>query len=151
MTMTREEAIKELYAWLDGCCGDEEIEPAREAFKMAIEALRAQDVTDTNVGDMVYRQAAIDAMINSRSNADVTLVPGSYTNGWRDGRKLLLDELLQVVFELPSVQPEIVRCKECKYGIQDEDERWYCRSFGCQVGDEDGSGFCADAERKNNV
>ena len=42
MTMTREEAIKELYAWLDGCCGDEEIEPAREAFRMAIEALRSK-------------------------------------------------------------------------------------------------------------
>ena len=52
---------------------------------------------------------------------------------------------------LPSAQPEIIYCKECKYGVQDEDERWYCRSFGCQVGDEDGSGFCADAERKNNV
>lgn len=63
MTMTREEAIKELYAWLDGCCGDEEIEPAREAFRMAIEALRVQDVTDTNVGTKdgrtIYRQAAI--------------------------------------------------------------------------------------------
>lgn len=57
--------------------------------------------------DLIYRQAAIDAMINSRSNADVTLVPGSYTNGWRDGRKLLLDELLQVVFELPSAQPDV--------------------------------------------
>ena len=57
--------------------------------------------------DLIYRQAAIDAMINSRSNADVTLVPGSYTNGWRDGRKLLLDELLQVIFELPSAQLEV--------------------------------------------
>lgn len=66
--------------------------------------------------DLISRQAAIDAMINSRSNADVTLVPGSYTNGWRDGRKLLLDELLQVVFELPSAQPgEDIRamCGEC--------------------------------------
>jgi hypothetical protein len=56
--------------------------------------------------DLISRQTAIDAMINSRSNADVTLVPGSYTNGWIDGRKLLLDELLQVVFELPSAQPK---------------------------------------------
>lgn len=94
MTMTREEAIKELYAWLDGCCGDEEIEPAREAFRMAIEALRGQDVPDTNVGDMVYRQAAIDAL--------------DYING--------VEEVLKA---LPSAQPErepakFIRWMECK-------------------------------------
>ena len=47
--------------------------------------------------------------------------------------------------ELPSAQPEIIHCKECKYGVQDEDKRWYCRSLGCQIGNEDGSGYCADA------
>ena len=50
--------------------------------------------------------------------------------------------------DLPSVQPEIIHCKECKYGVQDEDKRWYCRGLGCQVGEADGSGFCADAERR---
>lgn len=73
--------------------------------------------------DCISRQAAIDAMINSRSNADVTLVPGSYTNGWRDGRKLLLDELLQVVFELPSAQPEPNYdewCTDCKEYDQEQ-------------------------------
>ena len=43
---------------------------------------------------------------------------------------------------------EVIRCKDCEYGEQDEDGRWYCRSFGCQVGDADGNGFCADAERR---
>jgi hypothetical protein len=69
------------------------------------------------MSDLIDRQAAIDAMINSRSNADVTLVPGSYTNGWIDGRKQLLDELLQVIFELPSAQPEPEEfewCRDCK-------------------------------------
>ena len=52
--------------------------------------------------------------------------------------------------ELPSAQPEIIHCKECKYGVQDEDKRWYCRGLGCQVGEADGSGFCADAERRTD-
>ena len=52
--------------------------------------------------------------------------------------------------ELPSAQPEIIHCKECKYGVQDEDKRWYCRSLGCQIGNEDGSGYCADAERRTD-
>lgn len=74
--------------------------------KMFHSGVNVDNIVSDETTDIIYRQAAIDAMINSRSNADVTLVPGSYTNGWRDGRKLLLDELLQVVFELPSVQPE---------------------------------------------
>ena len=50
--------------------------------------------------------------------------------------------------EQPSAQPEIIRCKDCEYGEQDEVGRWFCRSLGCQIGNEDGSGFCADAERR---
>ena len=52
--------------------------------------------------------------------------------------------------DLPSVQPEIVRCKDCKYGGQDEAGRWFCISLGCQIGNEDGSGYCADAERRTD-
>ena len=49
---------------------------------------------------------------------------------------------------LPPAQPEIVRCKDCEYGKQDEVGRWFCWSLGCQIGDEDGSGYCANAERR---
>ena len=62
--------------------------------------------------------------------------------------KDLFDAIEYELGNLPPAQLEIIRCRECEYGEQDEDGWWYCRSFGCQVGDEDGSGFCADAERK---
>ena len=52
---------------------------------------------------------------------------------------------------LPSAEPKIIRCKCCEYGDQDEAGRWFCRSLGCQIGDEDGSGFCADAERRKDA
>ena len=45
---------------------------------------------------------------------------------------------------------EIVRCKDCEYGKQDLVGRWFCRSLGCQIGNEDGSGYCADAERRTD-
>lgn len=45
---------------------------------------------------------------------------------------------------------EIIRCKDCKFGEQDEVGRWFCRSLGCQIGNEDGSGYCADAERRTD-
>ena len=51
----------------------------------------------------------------------------------------------------PTIEPEIVRCKDCEYGKQDEYGRWYCRGLGYQIGDEDGRGFCSDAERKKYV
>lgn len=62
--------------------------------------------------------------------------------------KDLFDAIEYELGNLPPAQSEIIHCRECEYGVQDEDGWWYCRSFGCQVGDEDGSGFCADAERK---
>lgn len=58
-----------------------------------------------------------------------------------------LNRSIGYLMRLPSAQPEIVRCRDCKYGELDDD-RWYCRSLGCQIGNEDGSGFCADAERR---
>ena len=45
---------------------------------------------------------------------------------------------------------EIVRCKDCKYGEQDDIGRWFCNDLGCQIGSEDGSGYCANAERRTD-
>lgn len=70
-------------------------------------------------------------------------------NPSRDGKECArIRWLIGILSNALTIELEIVRCKDCEYGEQDEDGWWYCRSFGCQVGDEDGSGFCADAERK---
>lgn len=95
---------------------------------------RTEERTETHACDLISRQAAIDAL-------HMHLM---YRMG-TDSNKKRLDEWIN---NLPSAQPEIIHCKECKYGVQDEDKRWYCRGFGCQVGEADGSGFCADAERR---
>lgn len=51
-----------------------------------------------------------------------------------------------------SAQPEIIHCKDCKYGEQDKDGWWYCGEFGCVFGDgEKGDGFCSDAERREDA
>lgn len=49
--------------------------------------------------DTVYRQQAIDALMDL--NAD-------YRVSWKDAVIDMLDDL-------PSAQPEIVRCKDCKW------------------------------------
>lgn len=59
------------------------------------------------------------------------------------------EEMFGIIDRQPTVDAvEVVRCKDCVYGEQDDIGRWFCNDIGCQVGDEDGSGFCADAERK---
>lgn len=88
--------------------------------------------------DTIYRQDAIDALKD---------VSEHYTDKGREWHPHV-DFMVEAIQDLPSAQPEIIHCKECKYGVQDEDKRWYCRGLGCQVGEADGSGFCADAERR---
>ena len=87
------------------------------------------------MNDLISRQAAIDIFDDYNVS-----VENGYLEAYSRDRKRLC--------ELPSAQPAIIRCKECIYGEQDDDGWWYCRNFGCQVGNEDGSGFCADAERR---
>ena len=91
--------------------------------------------------DLISRQAAIDAL-----DGEITVTGRVNAEAVRGYANLVCDRIKR----LPSAQPEIIHCKECKYGVQDEDKRWYCRGLGCQVGEADGSGFCADAERRTN-
>ena len=88
------------------------------------------------IGDRIYVRGYIDEI---RKDTVIVRNDGGYFG-------TIPSEV--ITGELPSAQPEIIHCKECKYGVQDEDKRWYCRGFGCQVGEADGSGFCADAERR---
>ena len=62
-----------------------------EALEMAIKALRAQDVPDTNVGDMIYRQDAIDIVV---------FECGEWTG--------LAKEISKQLSQLPSAQADAV-------------------------------------------
>ena len=99
--MTRQEAIDVLTedypdAWYE--------EDLREAFDMAIEALKA-DVPGTNDGDMISRKAAIEALKEAFNPSITNFVKA----------KIAIDKL-------PSAQPEIIRCKDCKYWQDQEEE-----------------------------
>lgn len=103
------------------------------------------------MNDLISRQAAIDAILAVTGNSSVRelyehVQEQGLSDMWSGGVNAAID----IIIAVPPAQPEIIHCKECEHGVQDEDERWYCRGFGCQVGDEDGSGFCADAERKGS-
>lgn len=83
------------------------------------------------MSDLIDREAAVDAIYHHLPSVSRT-------------------RARTMLHEVPSAQPEIIRCKDCEYGEQDEVGRWFCRSLGCQIGNEDGSGYCADAERRTD-
>ena len=77
-----------------------------------IQDLPYADVPDTNVGDMISRQAAIDAVQKT----------------WISGTSLCkADEATDIINNLPSEDVvEVVRCKDCKNWEVGEDNGFYC-------------------------
>lgn len=47
-----------------------------------------------------------------------------------------------------EIQPEIIRCKDCKYWRMDLEGERYCACIVGVLGCDDGSGYCSDAERR---
>ena len=84
------------------------------------------------MSDLIDRQAAIEAICKASCGASCGMP---------------CDEIFALE-ELSSSQQELIRCKDCEYGVKDDNGEWYCRGFGCRVGDEDGNGFCSDGERR---
>ena len=68
---------KEASEWFKKRAQEAPMPGAREAFKLAAEALANADVPDTNVGDKIFIQSAIEAI-------RAALLAWSYMPEWRD-------------------------------------------------------------------
>ena len=97
------------------------------------------------MSDLIDRQAAIDALDRMRRE---------YMSKGRD--VLIVWECEDVLLQLPSAQPEIIRCKDCKYAQLTYDGD--CK-FCLKVTDEDdipmtvyydGDHYCGFAERRED-
>ena len=126
--MSNQEAIallRNLEDALDSYC--ELNEEGKTAFRMAIEALSCSE--NPNNSDCISRQAAIDA----------TWFEPSYTDPLN-----VLTEVRDRLKALPSAQPEVIRCRDCK---------WF-GDIGCAIRIVDDSDkptendFCSYAERR---
>ena len=91
------------------------------------------------MSDLIDRQAAIDVLARTaRENFSLSDEFDHYIAGLIDGDT--------AIRQLPSAQPEIVRCKDCK---------WYGR-IGCAISIVDDSDkptendFCSFAERRTD-
>lgn len=92
------------------------------------------------MNDLIRRQEAIDALAKFVPYAICDASTESYTNGLTDAYNLIC--------QLPSAQPQIIRCKECRHSEYDAmyNDR-YCHYNGKAeiVGDEH---YCGYAERR---
>ena len=129
-----------------------------EAVDIAISALHAQDAPDINVGDMKTqlsaegttnlqqtcnrcRQAAIDAIDDYLDEYSGLDEEGYHSEKW-----CAMAEAKMVIENLPSVQPEIIRCKDCKHS-RFFDPCFYCYEFGEEIIVPE-NGFCFMADRR---
>lgn len=108
--LTNDEAIYVLKntAWLGW---DEQKEKIEEAVQMAVEALKAQLTEKDTTSDCISKQGAIDIC-----NIVIDLWQGQLGEG-------ALVAIKNAINNLPSVQPDIIACADCKY--------WICHDRRC--------------------
>lgn len=137
--MNNKEAIRTLKANYPDAC----FEQLREAVDAAISALKAQQAA----GDAISRRAALDALRTCYDTETVTMSNGDEYINYEDA--------VGEIEQLPSAQPEIIHCRDCKHW-REGDAYSYCQKlFNCGVldvydymrADDD---FCSEAERRTN-
>ena len=89
--------------------------------------------------DTISRQAAIDAIRASTKKYTGFMEMEMYTDY----------DAVEAIISLPSAQPEIIRCRDCKYGSPNG--RYGCRVYHYQkyeTHDMEPDDFCSMAEKK---
>lgn len=134
------EVVKQLQWIKEGTVLDPD---ARDAIEIAIRVLQHNEVEkDTNAlnNDCISRQGAIDAIDNLHDKP----------NAW-------LDCAVEALEKLPSAQPEIIRCTECKH-YREYDSEYVknavvvqCMADRYPISETIPDGwFCAGAERRTD-
>ena len=131
--MTKAEAIEMLKRIQEPEAWEPQINQAAfEALDMAIEAL-SQESSE----DVISRQAAIDAICKEGTRLE------------RNGTVAMCEIkqwCIDLLERLPSAQPEIIRCKDCKF-LRLTGNVWKCQNrlvmMLCEPND-----YCSRAERK---
>ena len=112
----------------------------RDAVVDTLDALPPSPTVTVDT-DTINRQAVIEALRTCYDTEAVT-----YTNG---NEYISYDQALDLIGDLPSAQPEIIRCKDCKYSDTDNTLGvMFCWRVSYHEASEDG--FCSWAERRTD-
>lgn len=147
--MTAKEAIKILEVAKAECEWNAPLD-YQEAFDLAIEALRNSQTQMSETSDMISRQQAVDTICKEWCNChhddceNKTMIENGFDpcDGCSD---------VDAIMDLPSAQPEIIHCGDCRYkddGI-DEDGIPFLKCLnGRSYGGTRINDFCSWAERR---
>jgi hypothetical protein len=133
-----------LEGWCKDHCKPGQQEPDSECWLKYAEAMVKEaensnkssltqntlDVPDTNVGDTVSRKAAIDALMDEFKRVPTTAIRAKNR-----------------IERLPSSQPEIIHCRDCKHHHYESKGIPYCDRIDYGYGWKDDD-FCSRAERR---
>ena len=102
------------------------------------------------MADLIDRQAAIEAMEDVdwyHINSNGQLVHGA--NSKEDEPLYKAEDVYKVLNDVPSAQPEIIRCKDCKYSDTDNTLGvMFCWRVSYHEASEEG--FCSWAKRRTD-
>ena len=90
----------------------------------------------SSADDLISRQAAIDALVDENIIDHMDTVYDSELHRCKRA-------IVRILSQLPSAQPEIVRCKDCI-------KRDYCRTTNIWAVPPDDDWYCGDAERRTD-
>lgn len=90
--------------------------------------------------DTIYRRAAIDAI------GEKPFAGTGDEYDYEQGLQNQWERDLVAIKILPSAQPEIIRCKDCKHGMYD----MMCKFYWCHGMAHSANWFCADGERRTD-
>ncbi len=96
------------------------------------------------MSDLINRQDAIDAILHNQE-----LYSNNYGNDAIDKYTIaIIDNDAQTIAQLPSAQPEIIRCKDCKHNPK---ESWFeCPMSHLSEEQRPETAWCWKGERKDD-
>ena len=99
------------------------------------------------MNDAISRQSVVDMLDETKRIARQNIGGAVLMTFER-----VFDSLVNITNALPTIQPEIVRCKDCKYTrLTDDGSCKYCDIWFTDEAEYiDGDHYCASAERKSN-
>lgn len=78
------------------------------------------------MAEYIDREAAINAATLAKSDADITLVPGSFTNGFIEGAKIKENAILNALADVPAA--DVVEVRRAAWQSWEQDKppcKWY--------------------------
>lgn len=141
--MTREEAIMDIQDNILPVVGGKSLQMAIEALKAQMvksDDLKAESAQNVQNGDLISKKLAIEKDINVPNTDCIS-------------RQTAIEWCLEGLNNMPSAQPEVIRCRNCKYWREHKyakETKRYIPFCGFNAIYTKADDFCSMAERRTD-